>query len=76
MHTLQKRSNWYSVERQKLKIGYLVLIKEDNLPPLCWILGRIEETGNDEVVRAATVKSAKGQFKRTIIKLADRFVDN
>ncbi|XP_076377847.1 uncharacterized protein LOC117225086 [Megalopta genalis] len=58
-------------ERQALEVGTLVLIKEDNLPPLRWRLGRIKELhlGTDGGARVATVKTADGIFKRPVAKL-------
>jgi hypothetical protein len=49
----------------------LVLLREDNLPPLSWRLAIIIETfpGPDGHVRVATVKTSSGQFRRPIHKL-------
>jgi hypothetical protein len=49
----------------------LVLLREDNLPPMCWKLAMISETfpGSDGHVRVATVKTSSGHFKRKIHKL-------
>ncbi|XP_054259921.1 uncharacterized protein LOC128984610 [Macrosteles quadrilineatus] len=40
LQTLQERSKWTTPE-ENLKIGDLVIIHEDNTPPLAWMLGRI-----------------------------------
>ena len=49
----------------------LVLLREDNLPPMSWILAIISETFpcSDGHVRVVTVKTTSGQFKRKIHKL-------
>jgi len=49
----------------------MVILMEDNLPPLSWSMGRIQEIhpGNDGVVRVATVRTAKGIYKRPITRL-------
>ncbi|KAH8298295.1 hypothetical protein KR059_004791, partial [Drosophila kikkawai] len=54
-----------------LKINILVVLKEPNLPPSKWILGRISEVhaGSDDKVRVVTVKTAHGSYKRPITKL-------
>ncbi|KAF5185186.1 hypothetical protein FRX31_025227, partial [Thalictrum thalictroides] len=46
---------------------------EDNVPPLQWRLGRvlIVHPGNDDVVRAVTVRMGNGNvYKRPVVKLA------
>jgi len=49
----------------------MVILMEDNLFPLSWSMGRIQEThpGEDGVVRVATVRTAKGIYKRPIIRM-------
>lgn len=71
LSNLQQRTKWFEGNYQSISINDLVLIKEDNLPPLCWCLGRIQaiHTGEDGVPRAATVRTTKGLFKRTVCKL-------
>lgn len=68
LHQLPK---WQRCTRPNLEAGTMVLIKEDNLPPLCWKLGRILETfpGRDGVVRVVNVKTASGVVKRHANKL-------
>ncbi|XP_072948714.1 uncharacterized protein [Epargyreus clarus] len=39
---LQTRAKWRAKSEESLQIGDLVIIKEDNTPPLYWRLGRIE----------------------------------
>lgn len=56
----------------------MVILKEDNIPPLSWPLGRITEIhpGHDGIVRAATVKTTKGSYKRPITRLCLLPFDN
>lgn len=70
LHTLQQRHKWIK-NAQNVSPGMLVLIKEDNTPPLKWRLGRIEQVhpGKDEVCRVATVKSVQGSLQRPLVKL-------
>nr|XP_012235935.1 PREDICTED: uncharacterized protein LOC105680081 [Linepithema humile] len=70
LQTLQTRSKWFSGQKS-VEPGDMVLMKDDNLPPLNWKLGRVTETfpGDDGIVRVATVKTSVGAFKRPIKKL-------
>lgn len=54
-----------------LPINTLMLIKEDNLPPTFWKIGRIVELhpGTDQIARVATVKTGKNTIKRALVKL-------
>lgn len=54
-----------------LEKGSLVLIKEDNQPPLKWKLGRIVEIhpGSDGVARVASIYTTNGITKRAYTKI-------
>nr|CAH7749587.1 unnamed protein product [Callosobruchus chinensis] len=67
---LQQRCKWKSTQGE-LKEGDMVIIKEDNLPPLKWKLGRVTSlhSGSDGVNRVATVKTLNGFVKRAFSKL-------
>jgi hypothetical protein len=71
LSTLQQRSKWV-VEKQNLKLGSMVLIKEDFLPCSKWLLGRIVEVfpGSDNKVRVVKVRTQNGEFKRAVTKIA------
>jgi len=49
----------------------MVIVKEDNLLPLQWKLGRVIEVskGSDDKIRSVTVKTAHGEYKRPIVKI-------
>lgn len=80
LSTLINRSKWTRVNRN-IRVGDLVVLKEDNLPPLKWKLARVTETfpGPDQLVRSVMIKVVVGyskennaiiaQFKRPITKL-------
>lgn len=70
LHTLQQRSKWHTTTFP-VTVGTMVLIKNELSAPLHWPLGRIIELhpGADGIVRVATVKTAKGIFKRPLVKL-------
>lgn len=67
---LQVRSKWKHSDKIQLKIGDLVLIKEEDLPPLKWLTGRISKTfpGVDGIVRAVLVKTRNGVYQRPTAK--------
>ncbi|XP_024887039.1 uncharacterized protein LOC112464327 [Temnothorax curvispinosus] len=70
LQELQKRQKWYT-KGDNLEVGTLVLLKEDNVPPLQWVLGRVVEVipGTDNIVRVAIVRTAGRLFKRAVTKL-------
>ncbi|CAH2098606.1 unnamed protein product [Euphydryas editha] len=53
------------------KIGDIVLIKEDNLPPSRWLLGRILEKhpGDDGITRVVTLRTKSSTIKRPTSKI-------
>ena len=71
LHQLITRNKWGSNVINKVDIGTLVIIKEDNVPPLQWVTGRITAVskGSDGVIRVATVKTNTGEYKRCLKKL-------
>lgn len=48
-----------------------MIIKQDNIPPCHWPLGRIVEVHPDAkgVVRVVTVKTQNGLFKRAVARV-------
>lgn len=70
LHTLQQRTKWNHAD-SPVAIGTMVLIKDEQLPPLNWSLGRIVELhpGSDHIARVATVKTTRGLMKRPLVKL-------
>ncbi|GBO13450.1 hypothetical protein AVEN_166375-1 [Araneus ventricosus] len=65
------RSKWLA-EKVDLMIGQMVLIKDDFLHIITWLLGRILEVyyGSGGKVRVVKVGTKSGNFKRTINKIA------
>ncbi|XP_062538332.1 uncharacterized protein LOC134206617 [Armigeres subalbatus] len=51
--------------------GQLVVIRDENLPPIRWKMGRIVAVhpGDDNVVRVVTLKTAAGELKRPVEKI-------
>ncbi|XP_055838266.1 uncharacterized protein LOC129906506 [Episyrphus balteatus] len=76
LHLLQQRVKW-ETESNNLKNDTLVLIEEDNIPPMRWKLGRVIETfkGSDNKVRVANVKTQTGTYQRAIQNLCPLPID-
>lgn len=70
LHQLQTRSKWHHANKN-LATDDIVLIKEDNMPPAKWALGKVTDLhpGQDGRVRVVTLKTQGGFMKRPIIKL-------
>lgn len=70
-HHLQQRHKWQSPTISKIAVNSLVIIKEDNLAPLQWSMGRIIQVhpGSDGMIRVATIKTSTGTIKRPVTKL-------
>jgi len=58
-------------QRSSPNVGDLVLLKEDNLPPQQWKMGRVIlcHPGLDEITRVVTLITANGELKRPVNKL-------
>lgn len=67
---LQQRSKWRTKDTP-LNVGDLVLLQEENLPPLCWRMGRISKLfpGPDGVCRVADVQTTQGCYRRPFTRL-------
>ncbi|XP_063919433.1 uncharacterized protein LOC135134638 [Zophobas morio] len=71
LNELQQRTKWKAASKEELQPGALVVLKEDNLPPLAWKMCRIQELhpGSDGHVRVVSVKTISGIVKRPINKV-------
>ncbi|XP_061708246.1 uncharacterized protein LOC133518600 [Cydia pomonella] len=71
LNTLQQKHKWYDVVKSPC-IGDVVIMKEQDLPPAKWLLGKITalHAGPDNLVRVVTVQ-CKGNhiLKRPLSKL-------
>ena len=69
---LQQRRKWSKISPEQLTVGDLVLLREDNIPPLQWRLARIIETypGIDKTVRVVKVRLPnRSELKRATVKV-------
>lgn len=71
LYTLQERNKWINPKRN-IEINDLVVIHEDNLPPLSWKLGRVLSVspGTDGIVRVVHLKTASGYLTRPVTKVS------
>lgn len=71
LRSLQTRSKWQRPQKN-FEVGDLVVVCEENVATMEWMLGRVVEThkGKDDLVRVCSVKTASGLVKRSIAKLA------
>ena len=67
---LQQRTKWYH-HQADLKLGAIVLLKDDQQPPLRWKLGKIIKVypGADGINRVAEVKTETNTVKRAFSKI-------
>lgn len=68
--TLQQRSKWVNHE-PNLKVNDMVLVIDNQSPPLVWRLGRVTDLypGPDGVVRVVQVYTRTGHITRPVAKL-------
>ncbi|CAH2057516.1 unnamed protein product, partial [Iphiclides podalirius] len=68
---LQRRNKWQRKDRGELRIGDLVVVKDDHLPPNRWLLGRVVHLhpGSDGIARVADVATSSGTIRRAYNRL-------
>lgn len=68
---LQARVKWKLNSPNLLKVGTIVLVKEENLPPLKWHIGRVLQLhpGADGIIRVVTIRVNGSDVKRAVTKL-------
>ncbi|XP_076660965.1 uncharacterized protein LOC143364560 [Halictus rubicundus] len=71
LNELTRRSKW-TKGSHAIKEGTIVLLKEDNVPPMQWVLGRVVKVypGSDGIVRTVSVKTATSVLDRSVKRLA------
>ncbi|XP_058827429.1 uncharacterized protein LOC131687365 [Topomyia yanbarensis] len=70
LSNLHNRTKW-TRQRDNIRVGTMVVLKEENLPPLKWQLARVTEIqqGPDQNVRVVKVQTKDGSYKRAISKI-------
>jgi hypothetical protein len=69
LHQLQMRFKWHS--KIEVRVGQVVIIKDENVPSTHWLLGKIEtlHPGSDDVTRVVTLRTKNGTIVRPLAKL-------
>lgn len=77
IHQLQQRQKRFK-DKIKIHVGDLVLLVEEDVPAMKWLIGRVSELhpGKDNVVRVVTVKTKNGQKKRSVSKICLLPIEN
>lgn len=67
---LNQRYKW-NKRNTEPEIDDVVILKEDNMPPCKWIMGRIlhKHVGPDNITRVVSIKCKNGIFKRPVSKI-------
>ncbi|XP_058811061.1 uncharacterized protein LOC131675956 [Topomyia yanbarensis] len=67
---LQSRTKW-TQQKDNVAVGTMVVLKEENLPPLKWLLGRVTKVhhGPDGNIRVVDVGTTNGNYTRGISKI-------
>ena len=68
LNQLQERVKWAGAKGPSVRIGTVEIIRDTNLPPLQWRLGLVVKVkpGGDGVIRAASVQTSSGVWKRAV----------
>ena len=76
LNRLQQRPKWLTNE-QSLKVGDVVLIKDENTPPAAWPLEitQMIHPGKDGLVRVVTVRPRFNTCQRPIVKICRLPID-
>ncbi|XP_076660082.1 uncharacterized protein LOC143363371 [Halictus rubicundus] len=72
LHELTTRKKWHTRKPEQIEIGSIVTVRDDNLPAMRWTLARVTQLhpGEDDIVRVVTIRTASGEYKRSIKCLA------
>lgn len=70
LHQLHQKLKWNETT-SSIVPGTLVLVKQENNPPLKWPLARVEKChlGADGICRVVTLKTQRGQLQRPVVKI-------
>ncbi|XP_060519934.1 uncharacterized protein LOC132698090 [Cylas formicarius] len=77
--SLQLRSKWQRDSADSVRPGALVVLVEDNVPPLRWPMARVTEvhSGSDGIVRVLSVRLPNGTIlKRSVARVCFLPVEN
>ncbi|CAK1597420.1 unnamed protein product [Parnassius mnemosyne] len=72
LHEIQQRGKWFTHNRgHPVREGMIVVVCDDNLPPLQWRLARVHHLhpGSDGITRVVTLQIGKTYLKRPVNKI-------
>lgn len=74
---LQQRQKW-KTNKSNIQLGTMVLVKDKQLPPLNWLLGRVEKLhpGSDGITRVVSVKTSRGVLRRSVTGICPLPIDH
>ena len=77
LHELTVRKKWHKGYTHNMQVGTIVTIRDDNLPPMRWSLGRVIATmpGKDGIIRVVIVKTVRGEYKLSVKRLSPLPID-
>ncbi|XP_053618244.1 uncharacterized protein LOC128679812 [Plodia interpunctella] len=69
---LQQRPKWFK-QNKEFQVGDIVVLKEENLPPCKWVLGRITDKhpGEDNICRVYSIRTGGKIIKRSVSKICE-----
>ena len=72
LHTLQQRGKWTARNASSVKVGAMVLLREERSPVQQWRLGRVTEVfpGKDGVIRVVDIRTSHGQTRRSVATIS------
>ncbi|XP_011173050.1 uncharacterized protein LOC105205391 [Solenopsis invicta] len=75
---LQPRTKWQIAKENNIRIGTMVLLKNENTPLMTWLMGRILESHPDKkgLIRVVTIRTKNGTCQRAISKICLLPVDS
>ncbi|CAK1598060.1 unnamed protein product [Parnassius mnemosyne] len=71
LHEIQQRGKWFTNRGNPVREGMIVVVCDDNLPPLQWRLARVHHLhpGSDGITRVVTLQIGKTYLKRPVNKI-------
>ena len=71
LHEIQQRNKWFQDRGSRVREGMIVVVRDDNLPPLQWRLARVHalHPGSDNITRVVTLQMGKTFVKRSVVKI-------
>ncbi|KAL0821872.1 hypothetical protein ABMA28_005274 [Loxostege sticticalis] len=71
LHHIQQATKWFSDRGSPIREGMIVVLRDDNVPPLQWRLARVHalHPGPDGICRVVTLQIGQSFLKRAVVKI-------